>query len=135
MKTCYPASFQGMGVAKPYFERLRHPTHYMTRVAITGALPKETGTRFTEVQKWKFEATCHPVISAWFGRHFADVSSGVWVPTPLLAILTESGLLKSLKVREAIIFFENQTEVWLPNSRDQACFVVGKFTQGSKADG
>ena len=30
---------------------------------------------------------------------------------------------------------ENQTEVWLPESRDQGCSVIGKFTQGSKADG
>ena len=27
MKASYPASFQGMGEAKPYFERFRHPTH------------------------------------------------------------------------------------------------------------
>ena len=27
MKACYPASFQGMGEAKPYFERFGHPTH------------------------------------------------------------------------------------------------------------
>ena len=47
----------------------------------------------------------------------------------------QSGLLRSLKVREAIISFEKQTEVWLPESRDQACSVIGKFTQGSKADG
>ncbi|MEW8689353.1 MAG: hypothetical protein AB2556_26315 [Candidatus Thiodiazotropha sp.] len=75
-----------------------------------------------------------PVIPAWFGKHFADALGG-WVPTPLLAFLTWSGLLKSLKAREAIIFFENQTEVWLPNSRDHACSVIGKFTQSSKADG
>ncbi|MEW8688955.1 MAG: hypothetical protein AB2556_24310, partial [Candidatus Thiodiazotropha sp.] len=40
MKACYPASFQGMGEAKPYFERFGHPTHRMVRVAINGALPK-----------------------------------------------------------------------------------------------
>ena len=78
MKACYPASFQGMGEAKPYFERLGHPTHHMTRAAINGALPKDVGTGFAEVQEWGFEATCHPVIPAWFGRHFADA---VWAPT------------------------------------------------------
>ena len=67
-----------------------------------------------------------------FGRHFADAG---WAPTPLLAFLTESGLLKSLKVRVAIVSFERQTEVLLPNGRDQACSVTGKFTQGSAADG
>ena len=77
---------------------------------------------------------CHPVIPVWFGRHFARPEGG-WAPTQLLAFLTESGLLRSLKVREAIISFENQTEVWLPESRDQACSVIGKFTQGAKADG
>ena len=41
---CYPASFQGMGEAKPYFERFGHPTHRMTRVAINGPLPKDIGT-------------------------------------------------------------------------------------------
>ena len=40
MKACYPASFQGKGEAKPYFERFGHPTHRMTRVAINGPLPK-----------------------------------------------------------------------------------------------
>ena len=132
MKACYPAFFQGMGEAKPYFERFGHPSHHMTRVATNGALPRDIGTGFAEVQEWEFEATCHPVIPAWFGRHFAD--SG-WAPTPLLAFLVESGLLKSLKVREAIVSFGRQTEVWLPDDRDEACSVIGRFTQGSVADG
>ena len=132
MKACYPASFQGMGEAKPYFERFGHPTHRMTRVAINGPPPKDIGTGFAEVQEWEFAATCHPVIPAWFGRHFSE---GGWAPTQLLAFLAESGLLRYLKVREAIISFEKQTEDWLPESRDQACSVIGKFTQGSKADG
>ena len=94
MKACYPASFQGMGDAKPYFERFGHPTHHMTRVAINGALPRYVGTGFAELQEWEYKATCHPVIPAWFGRHFADAGSA---PTPLLAFLVESGLLKSGK--------------------------------------
>ncbi|MEW8688816.1 MAG: hypothetical protein AB2556_23610, partial [Candidatus Thiodiazotropha sp.] len=61
MKACYPASFQGMGEAKPYFERFGHPTHRMVRVAINGALPKDIGTGFAEIQEWEFDATCHPV--------------------------------------------------------------------------
>ena len=57
-------TFQGMGEAKPYFERFGHPTHHMTRVAINGALPRDVGTGFAEVQEREFEATCHPVIPA-----------------------------------------------------------------------
>ena len=132
MKACYPASFQAMGEAKPYFERLGHQSHHMTRVAINGALPRDTGTGFAEVQEWEFEANCLPVIRAWFGRHFADAG---WAPTPLLAFLVESGLLKTLKVREAIVSFGRQTEVWLSDGRDEACSVIGKFTQGSMTDG
>ncbi|MEW8689156.1 MAG: hypothetical protein AB2556_25320 [Candidatus Thiodiazotropha sp.] len=30
MRACYPASYQGMGEAKPYFERFGHPAHRMT---------------------------------------------------------------------------------------------------------
>ena len=131
MKACYPASFQGEGEAKPYFEQFGHPSHRMTRVAINGPLPRDIGTGFAEVQEWEF-ADCHPVIPAWFGKHFADAG---WAPTQLLAFLKESGLLKSLKVREAIIAFEKQTEVWLPEDRNQGCSIIGKFTQGSKADG
>ena len=104
----------------------------MTRVAINGALPRDIGTGFAEVQEWEFEANCHPVIPAWFGRHFADAG---WAPTPLLAFLVGSGLLKSLKVMEAIVSFGRQTEVWLPDDRDEVCSVIGKFTQGSVADG
>ena len=131
MKACYPASFQGMGEAKPYFERFGHPSHHMTRVAINGALLRDIGTGFAEVQEWEFEANCHPVIPAWFGRHFADAG---WALTPLLAFLVEFGILKYLKVREAIVSFGRQTEVWLPDDRDEACSVIGKFTQGSVAD-
>ena len=132
MKACYPASFQGMGEAKPQFERFGHPTHVMTRVAINGALPRDVGIGFAEVQEWEFEATCLPVIPAWFGRHFADAG---WAPTPLLVFLVESGLLKTLKIREAIVSFGRQTEIWLPDGRDEACSVIGKFTQASVADG
>ena len=123
-----------MGEAKPYFLRFGHPTHRRIRVAINGALPKDIGIGFAEVQEWEFEAICYPVIPVWFGRHFARPEGG-WAPTQLLAFLTESGLLRSLKVKEAVISFENQTEVWLPESRDQGCSVIGKFTQGAKADG
>ena len=133
MNSCYPASFQGMGEAKPYFERFGHPSHRMTRVAINGPLPEDIGTGFAEVVSWEFrEHNVHPVIPAWFGKHFEEKG---WAPTPLLAYMRESKILKSLKVREAIIAFEHQTEVWLPDSRDQACSVIGKFTQGSKVDG
>ncbi|MEW8689149.1 MAG: hypothetical protein AB2556_25285, partial [Candidatus Thiodiazotropha sp.] len=51
MKVCYPASFQGMGEVKPYFERFGHPTHRMVRVGINGALPKDIGTGFAEIQE------------------------------------------------------------------------------------
>jgi len=131
MKSCYPASFQGMGEAKPYFERFGHPTHRMTRASINGPLPQDIGTGFAEVQEWEFKENCHPVIPAWFGEHFAKQG---WVPTPLLTFLVESGLLTKLKVREVIVAFEKKTEVWLPENRDQGCSIIGKFTQGSKAD-
>ena len=101
----------------------------MTRVAINGALPRDIGTGFAEVQEWEFEANCHLVIPAWIGRHFADAG---WAPTPLFV---ESGLLKSLKVREAIFSFGRQTDVLLPDDRDEACSVIGRFTQDSVADG
>ena len=129
MKACYAASFQGMGEAKPYFERFGHPTHHMTHVAINGALPRDVGTGFAEVQEWEFEATCHPCL-VW--KAFCRCRLG---PDALLAFLVESGLLKTVKVREAIFSFGKQTEVWLSDGRDEACSVIGKFTQGSVADG
>ena len=55
------------------------------------------------------------------------------MPMVLLAYMVETGLLTKLEIAEAIIVFEKQTEVWLPDSRDQACSVIGKFTQGAKA--
>jgi len=93
MKTCYPASFQGLDEAKLYVERFGHPTHRMTRVAINGPLPDDISAGFGEIQEWEF-SDCHPIIPAWFGRHFAQNG---WAPTPLLAFLTESGLLKTVK--------------------------------------
>ena len=75
----------------------------MARVAINGPLPEDIGTGFAEVVEWEFAADCHPVVPAWYGRHFAG---GGWAPTPLLAFLVESDLLSSLKVRKAIIAFE-----------------------------
>ena len=68
----------------------------MARVAINGPLPKDIGTGFAEVVEWEFDATCHPVIPAWFGRHFFE---GGWAPTQLLAFLVDSGLLLSQSPR------------------------------------
>ncbi|MEW8688997.1 MAG: hypothetical protein AB2556_24525 [Candidatus Thiodiazotropha sp.] len=65
IKVCYPASFQGMGKANPYFERFGHPTHRMVSIAINAALPKDIGTGFAEIQEREFDATCHLVIPAW----------------------------------------------------------------------
>ena len=56
---------------------------------------------------WGFLPSGHPCL-VW--KAFLQRRLG---PAQLLAFLQESGLLRSLKVREAIIPFENQTEVWL----------------------
>lgn len=130
MKACNPASFLGMGEAKRYFERFGHPRQRMTRVSINGPLPKDIGTGFAEVQEWQFQ-DCHPIIPAWFGKHFAEKG---WAPTQLLVFLVDSGILINLKIREAIVAFEKQTEVWLPEDRTQGCIIMGKFTQGGKED-
>ena len=52
----------------------------------------------------------HRVIQAWHGKHFADKG---WAPTSLLVFLTELGILKRLKVGEALTSFGKQTDVWL----------------------
>ena len=136
MKACYPASFQGQGEAAPWFQRFGHPRHRMTRVAVNGPLDSNSindiGTGFAQVRSWQFAAGLHPVVAAWFGSHFQEKQ---WVPTALLAYMVETGLLAKLQVAEAIVAFKKQTEVWLPDLRDQACSVIGKFTQGTKADG
>lgn len=132
MKACYPASLQGQGEAAPWFQRFGHPKHRMTRVAVNGPLPEDIGTGFAQVRAWEFADGIHPVIAAWFGSHFHGKH---WAPTALLAYMRETGLLTRLEVTEAIIAFETQKEVWLPESRDQGCALIGKFTQGSKADG
>ena len=103
----------------------------MIRVAINDPLPEDIGTGFAVVQEWEF-ADCHPVIPAWFGKHFATTG---WAPSQLLAFLTGSGLLQTLKIREAFVAFEKQTEVWLPEDRDQRCSIIDKFTQGGMVDG
>ena len=106
-----------MGEAKPYFERCGHPTHHVTRVAINGALPRDLVQASLRSKNGSlFEATCHSVIPAWFGMRFADAG---WAPTPLLVFLVQSGLLKTLKVREASVSFGRQTDVWLPDGRDE----------------
>ena len=61
MKTCYPASFQGLGEMQPYFKRFGHPKHRMTSVAINGALPKDIGTGFAQICEWTFDPSVHPV--------------------------------------------------------------------------
>ena len=129
MKFCYPASFQGMGEAKPYFERFGHPTHHMTHVAINGALPRDLGTGFAEVQEWEFEATCHPCL---VGKAFCRCRVG---PDAALGVPCGVWLVEDSQSQEAIVSFGRQTEVWLPDGRDEACSGIGKFTQGSVDDG
>ena len=132
MHSCYPASFMGKGEAAPWFHRFGHPRHCMTCVAVNGPMPDDIGTSSAQVRAWQFAKGLHPVIGAWFGSHFQEKK---WMPTVLLAYMVETGLLTKLEIAEAIIAFEKQTEVWLPDSRDQACSVISKFTQGAKADG
>ena len=131
MKACYPASFQGQGEATPYFERFGHPKSRMTRVAINGELPDNVGTGFAQVRSWTFARNVHPVIPAWFGKHLHE--SG-WMPIVLLTYMKEAGILTAFEVTEAIISFDTQKEVWLPQNRDMGCSIIGKFTQGAKVD-
>lgn len=132
MKACYPASFLGEGEAAPWFKWFGHPGHCYTWVSISGPLPKDIGTGFAKVQEWDWKEKCHPVIPAWFGRHFAEKR---WAPTQLLTFLVETGLLLRLRVREALLAFERQSEIWLPEGHDVGCAVIGKFTQGKMAGG
>ena len=65
MKACYPAYFQGMGEANPYFERFGPPTHHMTHVAINGALPRDVGYRLRGGQRIGvrgYLSSCHPCL-------------------------------------------------------------------------
>jgi hypothetical protein len=71
----------------------------MMCVAINCSLPRDIGTGFAEVTAWEFRGNCHPVILAWFGKHFQENG---WTPTSLLAFMVES-LLVSLYVREALL--------------------------------
>ena len=130
MKACYPASFQGKGEAAPWFQRFGHPRHRMTRVAVNGPLPEDIGTGFAQVRSWQFAKGLHPIIAVWFGGHFQEKQ---WTPTPLLAYMVETNLLTKLEVAEAAIAFGQQTNVWFPESRDQACSIIGKFTQGCQS--
>ena len=105
MKAYYPAFFQGMGEAEPYFERFEHPTHPMTRVAINGALPKDIGAIFPRSKNGSLRLPA--ILSSLPGLEgISQMPQGaVGPPTQLLVFLTESGLLKSLRVRQAIISF------------------------------
>ncbi len=100
-----------MGEAKPYFEQFGHLVHHMTRVAISLPLHQNIGSGFAEVQRWEFSDNVHPIIPAWFGKHFEEKG---WASTPLLAFLTEFGLLKSLKIREAIVTSRNRPRFGYP---------------------
>lgn len=106
-------------------------------MSINGPMPADRRAGFPEIQEWDFEEkahprVAHPVIHAWYEKHFADKG---WAPTSLLACLTEKKILKRLKVGEAIISLAKLTEIWLSENRDQGCSIIGKFTQGSKAGG
>ena len=72
------------------------------------------------------------MIQAWYGKHLADKG---WVPTSLLAFLTELGTLKRLKMGEAITSFGKQTVIWLTKGPDADFSIIGKFTQGTRAGG
>ena len=135
MKSCYPASFQGLGECAPWFARFGHPTHRLTRVAVNGPLSFPNGkelTGFARVRRWTFDSTVHPVIPAWFGKHFHEKG---WAPIVLLAYMQEAQILETLEVTEVIVSFTKQADVWLPEDRNEGCSVIGKFTQGAKSDG
>ncbi|KAI0241258.1 hypothetical protein LSAT2_031400, partial [Lamellibrachia satsuma] len=93
---------------------------------------EDIGTGFAQVTGWAFKDVVHPVIAAWFGKHFDEQG---WTPTHLLSYLTESSPLTHLHTREVITSFEAQKEIWLPEDRDQGCIIIGKFTKGAKAEG
>ena len=48
--------------------------------------------------------------------------------------MLENDILIDLVVTEVITSFETQKEVWLPEDRTLGCTIIGKFTQGNKAD-
>ncbi|CAG8807351.1 29075_t:CDS:2, partial [Racocetra persica] len=42
------ASMRGQGEYTPWFNRFKHPTHYLVRVAVNGELPNDNITRFAQ---------------------------------------------------------------------------------------
>ena len=131
MKACYPASFQGIGEAKPYFERFGHPTHHMSRVAINGALPRDVGTGFAEFKNGSLRL---PVILSSLPGLEGILQMPVG-PDAALGFPCGVWLAEDSQSQGKDCLFGRQTEVWLPDHRDEACSVIGKFTQGSVAEG
>ncbi|CAG8705200.1 14248_t:CDS:2, partial [Racocetra fulgida] len=140
MKECYSASMRGQGECAPWFNRFGHPTHHLVRVAVNGKLPKDDTTGFAQIKSFKFASNIHPVISVWYGKHFACrsgdgcVKSKGWTPIVFLRYLLETGILESVTIGEAIISLTKQTKVWLPKNRNISCAIIGKFIQGGKID-
>ncbi|CAG8789026.1 17914_t:CDS:2, partial [Racocetra persica] len=134
------ASMQGQGEYAPWFNRFRHPTHHLVRVAVNRKLPKDDITGFAQIRSFKFAPNIYPVIPVWYGKHFASqngkgcVKSKEWALIVLLQYLLETGILEDLTIREVIISLTQQTKVWLPENRDISCAIIDKFTQGGKID-
>lgn len=111
-----------------------------SHVSVNGELPKDDITGFAQIVSFKFAANIHPIIPVWYGKHFScrggtkcKKAKG-WAPIVLLRYFLEREILESLTVGEAIITLNKQTKVWLPENRDISCAIIGKFTQGSRAD-
>ena len=141
MSACYPASFWGVGDCAPYFKRYGHPSHRLVRVAVNGNLPDKPLTGFAEINSWEFSKDVHPVIPAWFGRHFCKPAEDEnvkndrgWVPIHLLRFMLDTGVLTQLTVSEAIVSLSKQTQVWLPDDKEMSRIIIGKLTQGGSND-
>ena len=124
MSACYPASILGMGDCAPYFKRYGHPSHRLLRVAVNGNLPDKPLPGFAEINSWEFSKYVHPVIPAWFGRHFSQPDNEEtakncrgWVPIHLLQLIIDNGVLEKLTVSEAIISFSALKDTWLPDDK------------------
>lgn len=131
MTACYPGSFKGMGDCAEYFRKYGHPTHNLVRVSVNGNLPDNHKMGFAQIDSWKFAKNVHNIIPAWFGSHFHQKG---WAPIPLLKYMLDKGILKKLKITEAIISMSEQKNVWMPDDKDMCRRIIGKLTQGASND-
>ncbi|CAG8836348.1 27841_t:CDS:2, partial [Racocetra persica] len=126
MKECYPASMRGQREYTPWFNRFRHPTHYLVRVAVNGELPENNITGFVQRFPSDTENILHVEVEKDMGKKKDGHLLNRNISCAIIDKFTQGGKINEKRLTHRLVTDESELDFLIKDCTDAGTFARRK---------